>query len=431
MSTADKLNKILETKVAIKDAIEKKGVTVGNVKFADYAKKVGDISSGGASVVEGSGDISIRFFDPIYGHFHTILCNEGDTVDVSHIEAIEHSDLELERWVSTTEIIDGKISDIYRDIDVGANFTTKSGSIEIEYTIYDDGANLAVKLISENPIRVVWGDGQISTAHTDNIYTASNIAKGKYKMIIEYQDSITFDKANSQTLGDAKYDVCIDSVKFGRGVTAVPNLFKSNSSINTIIFSDVIATDGITEGAMAIKYLICPHPKLTRSCARANNGVVRIVGAFDADLTNAIYEGSIPDIILPEKFSSISSFFQSGKGALKLTIPKGKMPNGLRFNQAIQEVICYDHFNIYDLLFDGCVNLLYVESTTTNIGQYAMRGCSKMQYLKLLHTAGVVSLTSTNALQGVTAKIYVPQNLVKDYKTATNWSVFSEQIFGY
>lgn len=48
MSTADKLNKVLETKEAIKQAIIDKGGTVGDV-FAEYPTAIQNIQGGGGS----------------------------------------------------------------------------------------------------------------------------------------------------------------------------------------------------------------------------------------------------------------------------------------------------------------------------------------------------------------------------------------------
>lgn len=39
-TTASKLNKVLETKSAIKTAIEGKGVTVGGIPFSGYSAKI-------------------------------------------------------------------------------------------------------------------------------------------------------------------------------------------------------------------------------------------------------------------------------------------------------------------------------------------------------------------------------------------------------
>lgn len=50
MATSDKLNKILETKAAIRQAISNKGVEVGDdTIFADYASKIDSIEVGGGT----------------------------------------------------------------------------------------------------------------------------------------------------------------------------------------------------------------------------------------------------------------------------------------------------------------------------------------------------------------------------------------------
>lgn len=46
MTTADKLNKLLTTKQEIKNAIENKGVNVGDTPFAEYADKIEEIEEG-------------------------------------------------------------------------------------------------------------------------------------------------------------------------------------------------------------------------------------------------------------------------------------------------------------------------------------------------------------------------------------------------
>ena len=65
-TTADKLNKLLETKQAIKQAIIDKGVSVGDdTKFADYPSKINSITTGG-------GDSAYQNPD-----FYEILTNDG------------------------------------------------------------------------------------------------------------------------------------------------------------------------------------------------------------------------------------------------------------------------------------------------------------------------------------------------------------------
>jgi hypothetical protein len=68
MAISDKLVYLNETKTAIKNAIEAKGVTVGEATFREYATKVSEIESGG-----GESDI---FMDLLQGNIDQ-LDDEG------------------------------------------------------------------------------------------------------------------------------------------------------------------------------------------------------------------------------------------------------------------------------------------------------------------------------------------------------------------
>lgn len=67
-TTADKLNKLSQTKAAIKTAIEAKGVTVGDATFADYPSKIQAISGGG-------GTPELKSYEDILTRMKTLLNN--------------------------------------------------------------------------------------------------------------------------------------------------------------------------------------------------------------------------------------------------------------------------------------------------------------------------------------------------------------------
>lgn len=67
-TTIDKINKLSQTKAAIKAAIEAKGVTVGDVKFADYPSKIQAISGGG-------GTPELESYEDILTRMKTLLNN--------------------------------------------------------------------------------------------------------------------------------------------------------------------------------------------------------------------------------------------------------------------------------------------------------------------------------------------------------------------
>ena len=65
MSTADKLNKLITTKSAIKEAIQNKGVTVTDTDtFASYADKIGQISGGSSAAALDFGSINYAYAPP-------------------------------------------------------------------------------------------------------------------------------------------------------------------------------------------------------------------------------------------------------------------------------------------------------------------------------------------------------------------------------
>ena len=69
----------------------------------------------------------------------------------------------------------------------------------------------------------------------------------------------------------------------------------------------------------------------------------------------------------------------------------------------------------------------------TIISNAAFSGCDAIETIILLKDDGIVSLKHSNAFSnsGIAAGtgfIYVPDALVDNYKTATNWSTYAEQI---
>lgn len=83
--------------------------------------------------------------------------------------------------------------------------------------------------------------------------------------------------------------------------------------------------------------------------------------------------------------------------------------------------------------FSYCSALEYADcGTITSIGSWVFTSCSMLKAL-ILRRNSVVNLTTTNAFSGSaiangTGFIYVPDNLVEQYKTAANWSTYSAQI---
>ena len=81
----------------------------------------------------------------------------------------------------------------------------------------------------------------------------------------------------------------------------------------------------------------------------------------------------------------------------------------------------------------NCVSLASVNMpVATSVGNYAMQNCISLKSVRL-GANQVATLANANAftvtpIANGTGFIYVPDELVSNYKTATNWSVYADQI---
>ena len=84
--------------------------------------------------------------------------------------------------------------------------------------------------------------------------------------------------------------------------------------------------------------------------------------------------------------------------------------------------------------FQNCNSLSQVNlPVCSSIGNYAFQNCSSLSIITIGYSS-ICSLNNSNAFSATpiasgTGSIYVPASLVDAYKSATNWSYFSTQIF--
>ena len=90
--------------------------------------------------------------------------------------------------------------------------------------------------------------------------------------------------------------------------------------------------------------------------------------------------------------------------------------------------------NIGNNSFENCRTLTSIDlPVCTSIGDSAFDDCTKLTSIKLANTSKICTLSDSNAFNNTpiankAGYIYVPDELVEQYKKSTNWSVYASQI---
>lgn len=139
------------------------------------------------------------------------------------------------------------------------------------------------------------------------------------------------------------------------------------------------------------------------------------------DLSSGVfyYCISLSNIRLPEGITRIpENTFSFCKTLSNIEIPSGVMSIG-------------------GSAFSSCESLtrIRIPSNVTTIGNYAFLKCKSLRSVIIENTNEVITLSSTNVFDSTpielgTGFIFVPDELVESYKTATNWTVYADQIKG-
>jgi hypothetical protein len=167
-TVAENLQTIIDSKAAIKAAIEAKGVAVGDAPLTQYASKIEEISGGQEEAPEND----VNFYDYTGFRVASFTIEEAKALTQEQYDAIlppTHEGLTFQEWNWTLADIQGYNR---RYINIGANYVPTDGKTHIKFCPKEAGAKLYIRLnptLKSKPVVIDWGDGTSSeySAGTD------------------------------------------------------------------------------------------------------------------------------------------------------------------------------------------------------------------------------------------------------------------------
>ena len=362
---------------------------------------------GGGDEPIGDGDYLVRFID----YDGTIL--KEKRVDsggsVTPPTAPNHTDIGLtfDEWTATSTNVTSNLNirAVYYTTDgktmLGLRSTVATGKDVELYLNKSDGSTLTVD----------WGDGSANSTFTNT----GNFNTGTHTY---------------STYGDYKVKMWISSGSgnygFGNGTDSTIVVGGSTQAQKDMLLyafvgdSVTIIGDNTFRACFSLTNIIIP------------NGVISIG-------TNAFYSCySLTNIVIPNGVTSISAnAFRTCFSLTNITIPNGITSIG---DYAFRQ--CYSLTNITIpnsvisigvSAFEICSSLtnIVIPNSVTSIGNTAFHSCFSLKTYVFERTAGITAIggAATFGSRNTSTKIYVPDDLVDDYKIENNWSTYADNIY--
>lgn len=145
------------------------------------------------------------------------------------------------------------------------------------------------------------------------------------------------------------------------------------------------------------------------------------------------FQGSkVKTMYFPKLTHAVANAFRNAKSIETLDLPScTKIDNASAHScTALKTVNFPKAVELVRACMSGCSSLAYIDlPACTEIGTQAFYNCTSLKTI-ILRSETLCVLAGTDAFYNCTSleNIYVPDNLVEEYKGATNWSAFASQI---
>ena len=410
MSIADKLIQLNTTKQNIKQAIIDKGVDLTGIPFTDYHTKIAEITGGGSGEVPiDPSKPLVRFID----YDGTILKQESVDIGGSATppELPDYSVATNKRPALTFQGWNNSYTNITKNKDIGAIYIPIDGKTHafVRLTkVSGKDVTLYLRKTDTSTLSIDWGDN-ITTTHTNsgNFNTSHTYSDyGDYEIkiwISSGSGEYGFGNGNSDTIfvggtQQTQRDMLM-YLFVGLDVSSILNdAFRSCYSLTNIV---------IPAGVPNIGYSVFQNCYSLTSITIPES----VSSIKDYAFRNCY---SLTNIVIPESFSSIGSYAFDGCYSLTSI----NLPANLSSIGSEAFYCCY-----------SLTNIVVPESVSRIYGNTFQYCRSILKYV--FNRTTPPTLASTSAFSGINSicKIYVPDESVEAYKTATNWVTYADYIY--
>ena len=329
-------------------------------------------------------------------------------------------------------------------INVGAMYITSDGKTRIYITLQEGRKSPMLGICPNGTVTVDWGDGTTPDTLTGTSVntvqwtpTHNYAASGDYVITLtvdgsfgllglSYLDLGSLLLSYSSDVTDTRsyaYKNAIQRVLLGSGVTDIGTYaFASCCNLAQITLPSSVTSIGnyAFEDCCNLAQITLP------------SGVTSIGNGTFQQCCN------LSQITLPSGVTSIGTYaFQECNSLSQITLPRSGVASigerGFKNCYSLSQItLGVTDIGIY--AFQSCHNLASITllSGVTNIGAYAFQNCYSSAFYDFTACTAVPTLAATSAFAGIPAdcEIRVPAALLDEWKAATNWATYANQIVG-
>lgn len=368
-----------------------------------------------------------------------------------------------------------------RAVDVGATYITDDGKTRLYIHIAEeDRMTVPLKFTQTvaNGVTIDWGDGSdvetvgrtgsISTSHT-------YVSVGDYVISLDVADGCTVSFGGSNVsdsiLGDRNVETnMLQRVEFGAGISILNGFaFNGSYSLTSVVISNGVTSFGrcTFQNCFALPSIVIPNSVNSIGDTAFSKGYSLVSVVMPNSITSIGSNtftacDSLPSIVIPNSVTGIgssafkdchslasvvlsnsvssigNSAFESCYSLKSIVIPNGVTSIGnytFRYCQSLASIVIPNGItSIGSSSFYNCTSLVSVliPNSVMSIANQAFYYCNGVAFYDFTNHTAVPTLSSTNAFTSIPSdcQIRVPESLVEEWKAATNWATYADQIVG-